>query len=87
MEKRIIILGSTGSIGSRAIDVICALGKGMKVVGLAAGENWKKLAEQAKKLMPQKVVIAEKKYYKRLADALSGLPIDVAAGNEQVDAL
>ncbi len=87
MGKRVIILGSTGSIGSRAIDVIRALGAGWEIVGLAAGSNWKKLAEQAREFEPKRVVIADHRYHKELADCLCDLPIEVFSGEEQVEAL
>ncbi len=47
MRKRIIILGSTGSIGCDALEVAAALGDQVEIVGLAARNNWRRLAEQA----------------------------------------
>lgn len=56
-QKRIAILGSTGSIGRQALEVIPSL-EGMGVCALAAGENWELLAEQAAKFSPEAVAIA-----------------------------
>lgn len=82
--KRIVILGSTGSIGRRAIEVVEALGCGYRIVGLAAYSNWPLLSEQARKLLPERVVIAERAYYEELKGALAGLPLELAAGQQAV---
>ncbi len=87
MGKRIVILGSTGSIGTRTIEVVRNLGEDWRVVGLAAGGNWRRLAEQAREILPKRVVIAEERFYHELKDALKGLPIEVSAGQEQVESL
>lgn len=63
--KRVIILGSTGSIGCNAIDVISRL-ENYSIVGLAAYGNYQRLTEQAKKLRPQAVTIINQKFYKKL---------------------
>ena len=57
--KRIIILGSTGSIGCSALDVAAALGDEIQVVGLAARQGWRKLAEQARQFGVGTVAIAD----------------------------
>ncbi|RMF80919.1 MAG: 1-deoxy-D-xylulose-5-phosphate reductoisomerase, partial [Planctomycetota bacterium] len=49
MPKRVVILGSTGSIGRAALDVAQHLEPRVRVVGLAGGSNWKLLAEQARR--------------------------------------
>ncbi len=84
MGKRVIILGSTGSIGTRAIDVIRSLGSDWKIVGLAAGSNWSKLAEQAREFKPKKVVIANEKYHTQLSEAIASLPTEILSGEENV---
>jgi 1-deoxy-D-xylulose-5-phosphate reductoisomerase len=50
--QRVVILGSTGSIGRATLDVIAALPEQFTVAGLAAGTNWQLLAEQARKYQP-----------------------------------
>lgn len=57
--KKIIILGSTGSVGRQALEVVEA-SKKLKVVGLAAGSNKKLLSEQAERFGVSKVALAEK---------------------------
>ena len=52
MRKRVVILGSTGSIGINSIDVIEKNNKDFQIIGLTAGKNVKLLAEQARKIKP-----------------------------------
>lgn len=85
--KNIVILGSTGSIGKRTLDVIRELGEGWKVVGLAAGSNWQALARQARQFLPAEVVISDERHYERLKDAVKDLPIKVSAGSAAVENL
>lgn len=58
MAKRVSILGSTGSIGRQALDVIAALEGRITVAGLAAGRNWERLAGQAARFKPRVVSVA-----------------------------
>ncbi len=59
MEKRAIVLGSTGSIGQSALDVAAALRDEIRIVGLAAGRDWRRLAEQAARFDVPAVAIAD----------------------------
>ncbi len=87
MCKRIVILGSTGSIGKRTIDVVRTLGSDWKIVGLAAGSNWKLLSEQARAILPDRVVIAQNENYSELRSSLRDLPIEVSCGTSEVEDL
>lgn len=60
MNKRVIILGSTGSIGQSTLAVLAELGSGFQVVGLAAQSSCQVLGEQAQYWRPQAVAIAER---------------------------
>jgi 1-deoxy-D-xylulose-5-phosphate reductoisomerase len=82
--KKIVILGSTGSIGRRTLDVAQGLGEECQVVGLAAGSNWQELAKQARKFKPGHVAIADERYFELLSNALKDLPIEVSAGEQAV---
>jgi 1-deoxy-D-xylulose-5-phosphate reductoisomerase len=62
VSKRIVILGSTGSIGRSALDVATALGDEIRVVGLAAGQGWQQLGEQASRFNVPAVAIASAAY-------------------------
>jgi 1-deoxy-D-xylulose-5-phosphate reductoisomerase len=80
-RKRIAILGSTGSIGCNAIEVVQHLGEGYSITALGAGSNWKKLAEQALAVRPKVVALAEESTnLKELKNALAGTGIDVQCG-------
>ncbi len=82
-EKRhISILGSTGSIGTQALEVIRDQSQHFAVSVLTAGKNADLLIQQAREFLPDTVVISEESLYPQLKDALSDLPIKVFAGQE-----
>lgn len=85
MSKQIAILGSTGSIGVQALEVIAANRNLYEVNLLTANNQWEKLAEQARIFEPDSVVIANKEHYAKLKDALADLPIKVYAGSEAIN--
>jgi len=66
MRKRIIVLGSTGSIGRAALDVAAALKEQVSLVGLAARQGWQLLAEQAQRFGVPVVAIADERHYDHL---------------------
>lgn len=81
MKQQICILGSTGSIGTQALDVIEQHPDRYEAYCLTANNRWKELAEQARKFNPAAVVIANEDYYDNLKGALADLPdIKVYAG-------
>ena len=68
-DKRIVILGSTGSIGRQALEVISA-DKRLVACGLAAGSNWQLLAKQASEFRPQAVAITDTSSGEKIASEL-----------------
>lgn len=84
MQKKIAILGSTGSIGTQALDVIKAHPGAFSVEVLTANNNVELLIEQALKYQPNIVAIANKDNYPLLRDALAREPIKVYAGAEAI---
>ena len=82
MKKQIVILGSTGSIGTQALQVIEEHPDLYEVYALTANNRVDKLIEQARKFQPEAVVIANEDKYQQLKDALTDLPIKVYAGAE-----
>jgi len=84
-KKQIAILGSTGSIGKQALEVIEAHSDRFEVYALTANNQVDLLIEQARKFQPEAVIIANKIHYNKLRDALADLPIKVYAGNEAID--
>jgi len=82
-EKRhIAILGSTGSIGVQALDVIRKHSGLFEVYALTANRNVELLIKQAQEFLPEMVVIADEQKYSRLKEALNHLPIKVWSGEE-----
>ena len=79
-KKRIAILGSTGSIGTQALEVIEANPETFSVEVLTAQDNATLLIEQAQKFRPKEVVIGNEIFYDKVNAALSHLPIKVYSG-------
>ncbi|MDL2256905.1 1-deoxy-D-xylulose-5-phosphate reductoisomerase [Bacteroidales bacterium OttesenSCG-928-I14] len=85
MKKRqIAILGSTGSIGTQALDVIRKHPECFEAYALTANNQVDLLIEQAREFNPEVVVIANENHYPKLKDALSNLPIKVWAGSDAI---
>ncbi|MCD7816288.1 MAG: 1-deoxy-D-xylulose-5-phosphate reductoisomerase [Bacteroides sp.] len=80
MKKQIAILGSTGSIGTQALEVIAEHPGLYEAYALTANNRVDLLIEQARKFRPEAVVIANPDKYRQLKEALSDLPIKVYAG-------
>ena len=86
MKKQIAILGSTGSIGTQALDVISQHPDLFEVYCLTANNQVELLAEQAHKYNPDAVVIANEAHYDRLKELLADCPdIKVYAGAKALD--
>ena len=77
MKKRVAILGSTGSIGTQALEVIAANPDIFSVSVLTAGGNADLLIEQAVKFKPEEVVICNEAHYERVKAALFPFNIKV----------
>lgn len=82
--KKIAILGSTGSIGKQALDVIKQHPDQFEARVLTAGNNAELLIEQAIEFQPDCVVIANEEKYNEVATALEKYPIKVFAGSEAI---
>jgi 1-deoxy-D-xylulose-5-phosphate reductoisomerase len=85
MPKRIALLGSTGSIGTQALDVISRFPDDFTVEVLTAGNNIELLIDQAKKFRPDSVVIANPDHYTHLKDSLKDLQVKVYAGEAAIN--
>lgn len=84
MPKRIAILGSTGSIGCNALDVIAALGPDYQVTALSAGRNCAKVLEQARACRPAAVAIADDCPDPTVVAELRSLGVTVSAGPQSL---
>ena len=85
MKQQICILGSTGSIGTQALDVIREHGDRYEVYALTANSRWELLAKQAREFHPAAVVIANDAYYEPLKEALADTDVKVYAGKRALD--
>ena len=84
-KKQIAVLGSTGSIGTQALEVIAEHPNLFDVEVLTANNNSKLLIKQAKKFKPNTVVITNEKKYTEVNDALFNLGIKVFAGKKSLE--
>jgi 1-deoxy-D-xylulose-5-phosphate reductoisomerase len=84
MKRRLAILGSTGSIGTQALEVVDEHPDIFEVYALTAYNQADLLVEQARKFMPEVVVIANEQKYSAIKDALSDLPVKVWAGADAI---
>lgn len=81
-KKKIAILGSTGSIGTQALDVISQHPDLFEARVLTAGRRADLLIDQARRFLPDAVVIADESQYHYVQEALADLPVKVYAGEE-----
>ncbi|MDP4210617.1 MAG: 1-deoxy-D-xylulose-5-phosphate reductoisomerase [Bacteroidota bacterium] len=83
-KKRVAILGSTGSIGTQALDVISCHPEKFEVAVLTAYNNVDLLIKQAVTFVPKAVVIGCEDKYLQIKEALANYPIDVMAGSDAI---
>lgn len=83
--RGIAILGSTGSIGTQALEVISEQPDRFRAEVLTAGRNADLLIEQAKRYRPNAVVIGDEAQYQKVSDALWNLDIKTYAGSEALE--
>ena len=84
-KRRIAILGSTGSIGTQALEVIAAHKDKLEVEVLTAGSNSDLLIEQALRFQPNAVVIGDSTKYHQVRDALATTDTKVFAGAQGIE--
>ena len=85
MADRLAILGSTGSIGSQALDIISRFPERFRVEVLVAGNNVEVLARQARQFNPDVVIIGNDTHYSRLKEILRDTGIKIYAGSEAIE--
>ena len=83
--KNVAILGSTGSVGKQAVDVILNCPNLFNITVLTANNNSRLLIQQAKIVMPNVVVIVNTAKYSEVKEALSNLPIKVLSGKNSLE--
>jgi 1-deoxy-D-xylulose-5-phosphate reductoisomerase len=80
--KSIVILGSTGSIGTNTLDIVDRFPDEFRVVGLTAGNNDEMLAEQVRRFRPQAVAMSTEAAAARLRQRCTGLPTQILSGTD-----
>lgn len=80
--KRLTLMGATGSVGASTLDLVARNPERFAIEALAAGRDWRKLAELARFHRARLAVIADPAGYVPLKDALAGHGVEVAAGPE-----
>ncbi|MCC6155216.1 MAG: 1-deoxy-D-xylulose-5-phosphate reductoisomerase, partial [Candidatus Hydrogenedentes bacterium] len=81
--RRITILGSTGSIGTSALDVVRHYPERFEVIGLAANANVDLLAKQVREFQPKYVAVANREAARKLSEQMPG--INIVAGCEGLE--
>lgn len=86
MEKQnLAILGSTGSIGTQALEIIRQHPDKFNIVALSAHSNWELLAEQTREFKPDYILISDSQYFKNLKEEVTG--VEVLSGSEMLPEL
>ncbi|HJU05759.1 MAG TPA: 1-deoxy-D-xylulose-5-phosphate reductoisomerase [Nitrospiraceae bacterium] len=82
--KHIVILGSTGSIGTNTLDIVAKFPDQFRIVGLTAGTNDEKLEEQIRVFKPRAVALSDERAAERLRRRCGNPAIDILAGSQGV---
>lgn len=83
-QKRLAILGSTGSIGRQTLEIVDTYPDLFEAYMITANNQVDLLIEQARRYRPEVVIIANEDYYPQLRDALADIPVKVFAGAEAI---
>ncbi len=78
--KTIVILGSTGSIGTNTLDIVDRFPEEFRVAGLTAGSNDEKLEAQIRRFKPRVVALSDAAAAARLQERCEGLPVEILSG-------
>ena len=86
-RKRLVLLGSTGSIGEQTLDVVSEFANRYEVTAMAAGRNVEKLAEQVRRFRPGLVSVADDENAAELRTRLDGADVEIVTGAEGLAAV
>ncbi|MGH7430097.1 MAG: 1-deoxy-D-xylulose-5-phosphate reductoisomerase, partial [Candidatus Methylomirabilaceae bacterium] len=78
--KKIVILGSTGSIGTNTLDIVAKFPEQFRVIGLTAGTNDEKLEEQVRVFKPASVALSDKSAAARLQERCGAASVNILSG-------
>ena len=86
-RKRLVLLGSTGSIGEQTLDVVSEFANRYEVTAMAAGRNVEKLAEQVRRFRPGLVSVADDEDAAELRSRLGGADVEIVSGTDGLAAV
>ncbi len=86
-RKRVVVLGSTGSIGTSTLDVAAALPDRIEIVGLMANTKWRELAEQCRRFKPSVAVLTDRASFKQIDRSLFPPETELKFGHDAACAL
>lgn len=86
-RTRVVVLGSTGSVGRSAMDVIDRVDGRLAAWGLGARGSWEAVVEQARAFRPRRIALTDPTAAARAAEALRGTGVEVGTGPEAFEAL
>jgi len=87
IQHNIVLLGSTGSIGKQALELIRENKEKFKVYALTANASWKTLAQQINEFKPEYAVIADDTHYANLCGAVSHHETEILSGQDYLEEL
>ncbi|MHC4481299.1 MAG: 1-deoxy-D-xylulose-5-phosphate reductoisomerase [Planctomycetota bacterium] len=80
--KNLVLLGSTGSVGTQALDVVRSMPESLRVVGLSGHSRWELLARQVEEFGPEATVVGDAEAARSLSEALDRADVQVLCGVE-----
>ncbi len=86
-RKRLVLLGSTGSIGEQTLDVVSEFANRYEVTAMAAGRNVEKLADQVRRFRPELVSVADDEDAAELRTRLDGADVEIVTGADGLAAV
>ncbi|MBN8588579.1 MAG: 1-deoxy-D-xylulose-5-phosphate reductoisomerase [Rhodothermia bacterium] len=85
LSRNIVVLGSTGSIGTQTLEIAGLFPDQIKIIALTAGKNADLLIEQAKTFLPEVVVIGDESLFSYVREALKETSVKVLAGSKAIE--
>jgi len=86
-RKRVVVLGSTGSIGTSTLDVAAALSDHVELVGLSANTKWRELAEQCRRFKPAAAILTDRAAFDQVDRSLFPPETELKFGHDAACAL
>lgn len=83
-QENLILLGSTGSIGTQTLDIVRSNSEKFHVSGLSAHSNWRLLAQQVDEFKPEYAVISNKEFYPDLKESVKHKATKLLAGHDEI---